>query len=180
MPTYSHNPLCLTQAMTAANAPSPLVASGSSIYGGYAPHLAFNQSASSGWCSGGGPPQWLKIDLGEGNGAWLAGYSLTTLSEWSACNPRSWTLAGSNNDTDWTTLATETDVPQAGLAVMTTFSVPIPSAAYRYFRINVTAGYGDFPAIGELELLGFPPPSTRSHLQYRGRNRFLFTGYSKG
>ena len=74
-----------------------------------------------------------------------------------AYTPSAWTFQGSNNDTDWTTLDT-----QSGISSGWTIGVPREfigsnSTAYRYYRINFTAfNDGTYLIIGEVEFKNTP------------------------
>lgn len=99
------------QTMTAPTAPSPLVASaGSNLSGNNREWRAFDDAVQGGgfvWYSSGGPPDWLKIDLGSGNGIAPTSFKITAPDTPNRA-PKDFTVAGSNDDTNWTTLKTVT------------------------------------------------------------------------
>ena len=92
-------------------------------------------------------PAFLTIDLGQA-------YNLSQIViDWEAANAANYTIEGSNNNGDWTTLATRTN----GTFGDRTDTVNV-SGSYRYVRMNGTArsvgndwGY----SIWEMEVYGF-------------------------
>jgi len=49
-------------------------------------------------------------------------------------------MAGSNNGTSWTTLDTRTSISDPGAGTWTAYYQFSNSTAYRYYKLNVTAG----------------------------------------
>lgn len=86
---------------------------------------AFDGKASTGWQGNTGTAQWLKCDFGAGNEKLFTSFYMKTLG---SGDGTSFTLAGSNNDSDWTTLATFDTMDN-----VLSFS---NSTAYRYYRIS--------------------------------------------
>jgi hypothetical protein len=109
-------------AMTANNAPSPLVASASTAFSAsFAAWYAFdnNVAASGGsamWipsatANGSGVcNEWLKIDLGSGNGIAPTGYKITPDITGNRNAPYTFLIEGSNDDSAWTTLASQSSL----------------------------------------------------------------------
>ena len=97
----------------------------------------------------------LKIDFGNGNAKLAIKYILYAVLDNSFDSPADFTVDGSNNDTDWTTLDTKTGVALTdsgeGNSLSVTFS---NTTAYRYYRILVTATKNarNYCSIGEFEL----------------------------
>lgn len=112
-----------------------------------------DDSTTSYWLtlSGGEAPSWLKYDFGSGNAKTIV---RTTIQGGPNVPryPTAWTLEGSNNDSAWTTLDTQSSQTfTAGEVKTFTFS---NSTAYRYYRINISAsGDPDFTEISEWELM---------------------------
>jgi hypothetical protein len=144
--------------MTSNTAPSPMVASASSIRStDYDAWKAFNHSVtgvSNDWMAVQNTTTgWLKIDFGSATA--VDGYTVsvcTTGGYGTAC-PKNWTFQGSNNDTDWTTLDTRTDQTAWSDLEMRTYAFA-NSTAYRYYRLNITANNGStsWLLVGEIEL----------------------------
>lgn len=150
--------------MTADNAPSPAVVSASNYTAPYNPWKAFKQTgASDPWFySGNDAPQWIKLDLGEGNATAANRYTLTCPNnnyDYPGM-PLTWVLEGSNNDSTWATLDTReefTGTPwqNIGSATMMWSFFFNNSTAYRYYRWTFnskeTGAYGW--KIDEIELI---------------------------
>lgn len=97
---------------------------------------------------------WLKYDFGASNQRIITRYTLRGQSNAPARSPKNWTLEGSNDDTNWATLDTQTN--QTSWAGMNTYTFT-NTTAYRYYRLNITANNGDtYPmtCISEMELIG--------------------------
>jgi hypothetical protein len=93
-----------TQTMTADDAPSPLVASASSAL--QDAYLAFNDDVNTHWLTQSGVLTGsLTIDLGSGNGIAPDSFRLCS-PETPDRTPNNFTIQGSNNDSDYTVLAT--------------------------------------------------------------------------
>jgi hypothetical protein len=97
---------------------------------------AFDDSTATSWASATVPVQWIRYQLGTAKT--ILAYSINTYSNGQTC-PRDWTFEGSNNGTNWTTLATVTN----GFAVGDTntlryFPVTTPGS-YTYYQLNISA-----------------------------------------
>lgn len=123
--------------MTAATT-SGVTMSASSEDGG-ANHQAWraadNAPTSTYWTPTGALPQWLKVDFGAGNPKTILSYLISS-PDGEERLPRSWTLEGSNDDTNWTVLHTMTDYVPPNTATLT-FQTET-SGSYRYYRVNVS------------------------------------------
>jgi len=131
--------------------------SASSEYSASYPALkAFDGNASSFWCSStAGLPQWIQYDLGEGLAKRVVEYTITARSI--SYNPaNNFTFAGSNNGTDWTTIDTQTGLTWSG-GQKRVFNSFVNPAAYRFYRITVTASSGSAAEFAEIELLAGAP-----------------------
>lgn len=153
-----------TADMTAADAPSPNVVSASTQYNTtYVPWKAFNQSnvdVNDCWASQSAQamPQWLKFDFGSGNTKVINKYKWISRNVSGANSPKSWTLDGSNDNSNWTTLSTVSNISNISTGNTSSdwyrFSNSTP---YRYYRINVTDFYNNagevYVTLGELLLV---------------------------
>jgi hypothetical protein len=120
-----------TQTMTSNTLPSPLVASASEDTGTGAElaFKAFDDDINTHWQTANGTVTgWLKIDLGSGNGIAPDSFRLGA-PETPDRTPNGFTIQGSNNDSDWTILAT-----YAG------FSTPTPTARTYSGYAPITTG----------------------------------------
>jgi hypothetical protein len=99
--------------MTSNTAPSPLVASASSE--DTPPAIAYQAFDSGGreWSSQFEQefPQWVQVDLGSGNEIAITSYKIKAGEDGKEGNgPKSWTLQASNDNSEFDTLDTQTDV----------------------------------------------------------------------
>ena len=149
--------------MTASNAPSPFVASASSAY---TPDSDYAQKAFDGvvaaggtghnWLGTGSGTDWLEIDIGAGTSNKLGSYDIVSQDETSRA-PKGWTMQGSNDGTTWSTLDTQTNQTAWAVFESRLFTVT-GSAAYRYYRLNITANNGDATYTEVAELYLYSPP----------------------
>ena len=145
----------LTAAMTANSAPSPNVVSASAEAGDTYAYMAFdhNKTGDNKWLTN-ATNGWLKFDFGS---ALYTITKYTILAPDEAGNesrlPKNWTFEGSNNDSTWTTLDTQTNQTFAAHERKTyTSSNATP---YRYYRLNISANGGDagWTAIQEMQMM---------------------------
>ena len=131
--------------MTTDSAPSPYAASSSSTFQDACcgPYAAFDGLNGHEWIGQGGGVDWLQLNLGAGNTGTLTSYAiLGPLTAEAARAPKNFTLQGKLLVGDvWTTIDTETNQTGWTNSQRRTFSAN--SAAYRYFRLNITANNGD-------------------------------------
>lgn len=123
--------------MTSDTTPSPNVVSASSEAGvGTEAFMAFDKDSVSGcWQVASGTTGWIKYDFGSA--LWAAnGYTLTALTGNRA--PKNWTFAGSNNDSSYTTLDTQTGITFTD-GQTKTYSFT-NSTKYRYYKLTITVG----------------------------------------
>lgn len=139
--------------MTTNTAPSG-TASASDIYGaGYEAYRAFDQTTSAGgWAStSSAPPHWLQYQFPSGTV--VIAYALTVVNTISGQEPKSWTFAGSNDGSTWTTLDTQTNVAAWTASLRRVYQIG-NSTSYTYYRLNVTAAQsGNIAQLDQLELL---------------------------
>lgn len=110
---------------------------------------AFDQSVGSRWLSS--AVSWLQYDFGT---AWtIKRYSITSANDLPTRDPKDWQFQGSNDGSSWTTLDTRSNQSFALRTEPKTYNISGP-AAYRYYRLNVTANGGDGSTqLSELGLL---------------------------
>jgi len=148
--------------MTNSTSPAPFVADAESTYytGEYPPYKAFDGSTYflDIWLSG-GIPAWLSLDIGEGNAKTLCNYSILGSNGLAAGGmPKNWTMEGSNDNLAWDVLDTVTDETSwTNSGEVKNYVCDVITAAYRYFRINVSANNGYVTGIymPELYLFGY-------------------------
>lgn len=137
-------------------------------------HIFNDDPRYYGWMSASGVPQWIKYDLGSGNEKIVNRYILknpgfTDAQKYWAIDriendpyapspgpvdyfktrpfPRDWVFQGSNNDVDWDTLDTQSDIDEPGYQgeFKSSFSNSTP---YRYYRFYITDKNGDYDYVG--------------------------------
>jgi len=141
--------------MTGASTPSGTVSASQEYSTGYAWKAMDNDSGTH-WQTATAPPEWLKYDFGSGNEKTITRYTLLDSSD-TRYYPEDWTLQGSNNDSDWDVLDTQTG-ENTSTKQTYTFS---NSTSYRYYKLNVTkanGGAGDI-MVDEIEMMESIPPS---------------------
>jgi len=151
--------------MTANNAPSGL-ASASTESGVNLAWKAMNRTnvdAADCWMPTVQPittPQWLEYDFGAGNAQTITSYSITTRAGFGdgsgSCNsPKDFKLQGSNNDTEWVDLDTQTAQFVTLISNQTVVYPFTNTTAYRYYRFYETDSNGDGNGyVGEFALFG--------------------------
>lgn len=154
--------------------PAPYVASASSQYSAsYAAWHAFDASLTLPWGTQWGQTTgWLKIDIGA---QWsLDNYSVQgeDPGEGMQFAPKNWTLEGSNNDADWTTLDTVTNQTGWSGNEIRNFDCDLKNQKFRYFRLNVSlANGGNMVEVGGLYLYGYQMQIPLNYLKDHGRGR---------
>jgi hypothetical protein len=121
--------------------------------------VANGSTADPGWYSNTTTPFTWKLDCGVGNTFLLDNYSIQSGSL-SSIAPYTWTLQGSNDNTNWDTLDTVTALA-FGAATLRNFDCDVKTTAYRYFRFNCTktggTGTGIRCMVNEFYLFGEAP-----------------------
>jgi hypothetical protein len=151
--------------MSADNAPSPLVASASTVHTTYAAWYAFDGASGTHWLAT-ATTGWLKIDLGSN--IIKTTYAIQALTGLQTRAPSAWTIEGSTNNSDWTTIDTRTG--QSFSDWSSTFTIASPGS-YRYYRLNVSANQGDASYLGlaewKLYITGSAAPTfTKATINY--------------
>ena len=131
--------------MTNFSSPSPYVVSASAYF--YQPYYAFNGNpGANGWNTSGATTGWIELDFGAGNTHTMLAYAIYGQAAYASRMPSAWNLQGSNDNSTWSTLDTESGVTnwsgnQGSLQKF--YICSVRTTAYRYFRVNVTANNGD-------------------------------------
>lgn len=114
-------------------------ASAESQSGSYVDDNAFDNDVNTFW-SATKVVTWIKYDLGEGNSLSPSIASITSRPLYPNQTPRDFSIEGSNDDTNWTSLASFTN--QIDWIAGETRTYPLTSTGYRYFRLSITANNG--------------------------------------
>ena len=145
--TYAPVDLVLqTPKMTSATAPSGVVAQSTQYGTGEAAWMVFDRNSSTRWTTASpNTTGWVSYDFGSGNAKVINYYSLQSFntSDTAILNrhPKTWTFQGSNDNSSWTTIDTQTNAPTWSTAETRMYATP-NTTAYRYYRLNVTANQG--------------------------------------
>jgi len=98
-----------------------------------------------------GPTGWLQYDVGSGNAWTVVRYDLSSDNDVPERDPRDWQFLGSNDGTNWSVLDTQTGQTFDSRYLTKQYSIA-NSAAYRYYRLNITANNGDSTSLQLSEL----------------------------
>jgi hypothetical protein len=166
--------------MASATTPSG-VASASTEYltPNYAAWKAFdhsNAAQANAWLSQAGVTTgWLKYQFPTPQV--ITRYTVQTENTASSTAPKNWTFEGSNDNSTFTVLDTRTNETYSGAGAVNTYTIS-NSAAYTYYRINVTAnnGYANWMAIGELQLMNLQYPTTGYYVTTSNSNQINSVG----
>src|SRR3990167_10402241 len=101
---------------------------------------AFDENETTRWSSSGAAyPHWIKYDfVNTQNGKQIVQQAKVLNYIDANVDPKAFTVAGSNNDSDWTTLHTGEFAQSSGAWQTFTFS---NQTVYRYIRIQVTTSW---------------------------------------
>jgi len=118
-----------------------IIAGGTATANGYAepyvPSNACDNNVDTFWTDINGAPWWWKYDFGVGVTKVVTGYAINA-GIYPTNNPGSWTFEGSNDDSDWTVLDTQSEIKTNTFQWMS-FDIYSNYTAYRYYRFNITA-----------------------------------------
>jgi hypothetical protein len=125
----------------AVNGTPTASANGSSSTEGAA--QAFDGTTNTKWFNANaGTTGWIQCDFGAGNAQTIKRYTVASANDVPGRDPKNWQLQGSNDDSAWTTLDTQSNQTFANRWQTNTYTVA-SLAAYRYYRLNITANNGD-------------------------------------
>lgn len=131
--------------MTYESSNQPFVASASTWLGSFEPWKAFDSnSGGTYWLGQNAGVDSLKLDTGGVGGSYvLTSYAIkvNTIPEPNRA-PKNWTMQGSQDNSSWTTLDTETNQTSWTSGQTRTFTLS-NSTAYRYYRLNISSNNGD-------------------------------------
>ena len=158
---YAHSAFCVSPKMTAYDAPSPNVVTESNYSSSNRGWKAFKQldSGDPWYYNSTAGNQWIKLDLGSGNSAYVNSYTLSSTPNNGSYPgmPTAWRLEGSDNNSDWTELDYRSGIAAWGGSTMRTYMAATPGT-YRYFRITFITKEGGSAGwqVDEIELLNGP------------------------
>ncbi len=132
-------------------------ASASSTFATQTAVKAFDNTALTDdyWLGNNALPAWLKYDFGAGVTKVIQKYTLQRQGTWlnAARMPKNFTFQGSNDDSAWTTLDTQTNQLWDDIAEVREFTFN-NSVPYRYYRFYITANNLDnYAGVGEAQMM---------------------------
>ena len=98
------------------------------------------------------PTTWVQVELAEAHQ--LESYSLTSANDHYERDPYNWSVYGSNDGATWTLIETRTAETFATRYLQRDFVLASTSAAYRFFRFEITCRGGSITQLAELEIWG--------------------------
>lgn len=106
----------------------------------------------------------LDLDLGAGNKYKLTSYTLLmSAGDVPNSSPKNWAVQGSNDNTTWTVVDTQTNVTSWVAGTIKTFTVTGSPASYRYYRFAVSAQVSSaYMSIGKISYIGVQPRGSSS------------------
>jgi hypothetical protein len=116
---------------------------------------AFDRNSGSYWFYA-GAAGWLQYDLGHTET--VLRYTVISANDKVQRDPKDWQFQGSGDGINWTTLDTQSNQMFASRFQLKSYAVASP-AAYRYYRLNITANNGDsyFTDLSEFGLFASGP-----------------------
>jgi hypothetical protein len=109
---------------------------------GTGPAEAFDTNIRSRWFNHDkGSTGWLQYDFGPETTRTITLYSVASAMDVPERDPKDWQFQGSNDGSTWTTLDTQSGQTFIHRFETKTFRISSP-AAYRYYRLNITANNG--------------------------------------
>jgi len=122
-----------------------VVSSDLATYTFYYPYFALAEFVSTYWWIGVGTSGYWQLDMGSGFSAILTGYSLKCPDTAPSPGrmPNTWTMQGSNNESDWDTLDTVSGESGWSRTEERNYTCDVASTAYRYFRLVISSNNGD-------------------------------------
>lgn len=140
----------------------PFLIAGSSVYSTHYTYKVLDGSAGTNnkWLTS-GTTGWVSVFVGSKR--ILTSYEIQIPSDSAMARaPKNWTMEGTNDEVTWYTVDTVTNETGWGNGEKRAFTCDDISAAYRVFRLNVTANNGDgsYMGVGELYLYGEDPAET--------------------
>ena len=137
--------------MTAVTTDGVTVTDGGNLGTGYEGWRAFDNNSNTRW---GVAATFGMLSVKLSAAKIIAGYSIRARNDtYLIDSPKSWTLEGSNNGTDWTVLDTQAGVTAWSMNERKEFAISSP-AAHLYYRLTISSNQsGTDTSVSEVELL---------------------------
>ena len=132
------------------------VTASSQIHDGESKEMAFDNTTSTKWLTGGTATGWIQFQFPQGTQYTVRRYSIASANDAPERDPRSWTLYGSNDGENWTVADTRDEQSWSGRFLRREFDCAHPNA-YTIYRLTITGNNGspNLTGFSEMELLGF-------------------------
>jgi alpha-L-fucosidase 2 len=137
---------------------------------------AFDGSTGTKWFNAqGGNTAWLQYHFANG-AAWIVTqYRISSANDVPGRDPKNWQLLGSNDGSTWASVDTQTNQTFASRYQTNTYSIA-NTAAYSYYRLNITLNNGDATGVQLSELQLFAADNTPPVLTLPGNMIVNATG----
>ena len=118
--------------------------------------MAFDNTTSTKWLTGSTPTGWIQFQFPQGNRYTIRRYSIASANDAPERDPRSWTLSGSNDGTNWVVVDTRDSQSWSGRYLRREFECAHPNA-FNIYRLTITGNNGspNLTGFSEMELIGF-------------------------
>jgi len=146
---------------------------GSSQIGNHeGPRWVFDNRTDTKWLTANGfPTGWVQFEFLNNQAFAINSYAITSANDAAGRDPKAWTLLGSNDGTNWTTVDTRSNESFVARFQRRLFKCT-NTTAYRIYRLNVTQNNGDSTMqFAELELIENGIPRT-AYYQFSWSSEF--------
>ena len=132
------------------------ITASSQIHEGESKEMAFDNTTSTKWLTGGTPTGWIQFQFPQGNRSVVRRYSIASANDAPERDPRRWTLYGSDDGENWTVVDTRDDQSWNQRFLRREFECAHPNA-FNIYRLTITGNNGspNLTGFSEMELLGF-------------------------
>jgi len=114
--------------------------------------MGFDANVGSKWFNGNaGTTGWIEYDFGASLTQTIKRYTVSAANDVPGRDPKNWQFQGSSDGSTWTTLDTQSSQTFTYRYQANTYTISSP-AAYRYYRLNITANNGDSTGLQLSEL----------------------------
>ena len=114
---------------------------------------AFDNTTSTKWLAF-ASTGWIQYDFAGTTAYAVNKYTVSSANDYPTRDPKNWTLKGSNDGTNWTTVDTRTNVTFASRFQTQTFTFT-NTTAYQMYRLDISANSGDVSLqLSEIEMFG--------------------------
>lgn len=139
--------------------------------GGYqTPDKGFDNNTATYYQNQNSVPCWIKYDLGEGVAKIGKKYTITLSSFGATYCPSAWLFQGSNDNTTWTTLDSQSGITWSSSYQKKEFEF-INTTSYRYYMWYFTGG--PIICIAEFEVMGSTFQEPLCYITSRKRERYM-------